>query len=233
MGKWGCAILMALAVAAGAPAAWATDGEVAFSDSCGDNHAHVQYNDTYQEVPATPGSPRFDIKGVRVSSVAGGVAVSITTCEAPGASDGLNGWRGLYPMISDACQLAIVVAEPAAPAQPREARFIETCWDGPEKSPIAPFGSDTSYELFDVTLPADAIKVSGDTMTITVLRAGLTGAAAAALAPGAVWRSPLGYAAETYWAGGAGGDSNGNTESFVSPGLDWAFASDNTPFVVR
>src|SRR3954452_10277724 len=100
MGKWGCAILMATVACAWAPAAWADEGDVAFSDACGDNHAFVRYNDVKQEIPPTPRTPRFDLKGVRVANVAGGVAVSLTTCEAPGSSDGLKGWRGAYPMLS-------------------------------------------------------------------------------------------------------------------------------------
>src|SRR3954463_2101256 len=112
MGKWGCAILMAMVACAGAPAAQGAEGDVAFSDACGDNHAYVSANDVRQEIPATPRTPRFDIKGVRITPVAGGVAVSVTTCEAPGASDGLRGWRGAYSTLGKDCQLAIVAEEP-------------------------------------------------------------------------------------------------------------------------
>src|SRR5689334_504253 len=134
MGKWGCAMFMAMVACVGTPAAWASDGDVAFSDPCGDNHAFVQYNGLRQEIPPTPRTPRFDLKGVKIASVAGGVAVSFTTCEAPGAPDGFQGWRAVYPSLADDCTLAIIAYEPTVPGQPRTPRLIKTCWDGPEKS---------------------------------------------------------------------------------------------------
>ena len=227
-------MFMAMVACAGAPAAWATDGDVAFSDPCGDNHAYVEHNDTHQDVPGTSRTPQFDLKGVKVAPTANGVSISLTMCQAPSAPDGFGGWRALYPWISGNCQLAIVAQEPLAPAGAREGHFAKTCWGGPDHSPLPPFTSDTSDQRFDITLPADAISVSGDTLTITLQRAGLTGEAAAALAPGAVWSGVAGYAAENYWVGGGGGDTEGNHDSFLAPtGFDWASAPGNTPFVVQ
>ena len=233
MRKWGCAIFMAMVACAGAPAAWASDdGSVAFSDPCGDNHAFVKENDIKQEIPATPRTARYDIKGVRIAPTASGVAVSVTVCDAIGDPDGFLGWRGAYPWVSDDCQLAIVAQESAVPTQPRTPHFMKTCWGGADHG-VPPVVSDTSDNRFDIVLPANAVTVSGDTLTITVNRAGMTGEAAAALAPGTVWKNLLGYAAENTWVAGGGGDPAGNGSFLAPTGMDFAEAATGATFTVQ
>ena len=69
-------------------------------------------------------------------------------------------------------------------------------------------------------------------LVVAVARAALSGEAAAALAPGARWDSPFALSQENATLMGFGGDSEGNTDSFIAPtGLDWA--AGDQPFVVR
>jgi hypothetical protein len=223
-------VLASVATVALSGPALAAESTVDVSDPCGDNRAYVYYNDFRQDIPPTNRTPRFDLKGVVVAPVTGGVAVRITTCEAPGAPDGLKGWRSLYVTTPDGCQLAIGAEEPALPLQERRPYINKTCWDGPDKMPT-PFAEDTSYEVFDIDLGADALTVAGDTLTVTVKRAGLTGDAAATFAAGTVWQHLRVLSTENTNLWGGGGDSEGNSWGEVVPtGHDWA--STASPFTV-
>jgi len=211
---WGVVIAMTAVACGGTSTALATEGEVAFSDPCGDNHAFVRVNDIRQEIPATPRTPRYDIKVVRIASVAGGVAVSFTTCEAPGAPDGFEGSRQVAVHVAG-CDLTLGVQEPDVPTQPRTPIVTVNCPSGG--------GSSISWS-------ADAITVDGDTLTLKVLRANVTGDAAALFAPGAVWTDPVAHAAEnTYVTGGTFGDGPSESEQLPT-GRD--FATGHDPFAV-
>ena len=215
---------MAGVACAGAPAAMANEGDVTFSDACGDNHAFVRVNDIRQEIPATPRTPRFDLKAVTIGGVDGGVAVSWSTCEAPGEPDPGQGGRGTTAWLSDDCWLSVYVQEPAAPTQPREGHVSKHCSGDALVGP--------SDSRFDVTLPADAITVAGDTLTLTINRAGLTGEAAAALAPGTSWQRPGAFAQEGPWVGGGGGGDGFQDSEVLPTGVDFA-AGDYSAYVVQ
>lgn len=227
----GALALAAVAALAAAPAASAEEsGSVAVADACGDNNAYLARNDVRVDLPPTDRTPRFDLKRIEVSSVPGGVSVRFETCSPIGAPDGFKGFRAAYFWLSDDCQLAVGVEEPALPIQPRQPVLAKTCWVEEDRNPL-PNVSDHSDPRFRIDLPADAATVEEGALVVTVARAGLTGEAAATLAPGVRWDSPFALSQENATLMGFGGDSEGNSHSFVAPtGLDWA--AGDQPFVV-
>lgn len=214
--------LTVLGVAA-APAA-AQDGGLAADDPCGDNRPYAFVNGTYQELPSTERTPRYDLKRLVVTPGASAVTVRIETCAPIGAPDGLKGFRGAYATLADGCQLAIVADEAAQPGAARQARIVKTCFAQPDSDPESvpvPVGEEPDTR-FDIPLPADALALDAGTLVITVAREGLTGEAAAALAAGATWSDVRAAAQESPTTMGGGFDTEGNSWSHLGPtGFDF------------
>lgn len=194
---------------------------VSFADACGDNHPYVSRNGETVELPSTDRTPRFDLRQVTVGATGAGAEVRIETCSPIGAADGLRGWRSAYVTLPDDCQLAIGAIEGPLPVPGREAHVSKTCFS---YDPDALVLGSKADERFDITLPQSALTVVDGAIVIAVDRAGLTGEAAAAFAPGTVWTQPRAIGTE-YGATIFGGsfDTEGNSDSFMAPsGYDYA-----------
>jgi hypothetical protein len=212
MRTWGLVIGVAVVVCSAGPA-MAENGVLALDDACGDMYRYVRVNDQRVDVPPTDRTATFDLDGVSLASSAAGVRLTFTSCAPVGAPDSLGGVRSFLASLSPTCHLSVTVLDDLNPSAPRHATFSKTCYR--EDTTIfrgTPLGSDADLR-FSIELPASALKVSGTTMTVDLDRSGLTGEAAQAVAPGAVWQSPSFSTAESVTAGGngfVGGDAGLN-----------------------
>jgi len=217
----GMTLAMTIATLAAGPALAAEDRSVSMADPCGDNTPHVTYNDTRQDLPATPRTPRFDLSRVTVDAQPGQVVVRFATCAPVGDPDGTYGFRSAYATLPDGCQLTLG-AEERLPLQPRIGRAVKTCFPPPERSAL-PVGGPEPETKFDLDLPADAVSVEAGVLVLRVPRTGLPVQARATFASGTVWREFRAFAAESPTTYGFSFDTEGNTSSNNAPfGLDYA-----------
>lgn len=233
MRKWGLAFIVVACACWGTPAAVADDGTVAISDPCGDMHGGVRYNDQRVDLPPTPRTARFDLQNVALSSTATGVRATFTSCAAIGENDGLAGLRTVSAYLGGHCYVGFTVLDGVDATKPRQATFEKHCY-GDDPGPLNNgMLVDNDDERFSIAVP---LTVNGATMSLEISRAGLTGEAAALLAPGATWTYPSAGAIETatLWGGGFGTDDQGHTDyyNYQGPsGVDWTNVG--PAFVVR
>jgi hypothetical protein len=206
-------VLLTTAGAVWPAVAAASSPAVAWQDACGDNRGYLFYDARRVDVPSTDRTDRFDLRAGSLRATGEGVAARFEMCSPIGEPDGVKGFRSAYASIDERCTVGLAAEEHPAPRLPRRALFFKSCYREPRPGPFA----DTVDERFTIELPASAVRVDGATMTIRVGRAGLTGEAAAALAPGTAWRNPGSITVEgpTLW--GFGGDSEGHTWGESAP----------------
>src|SRR5689334_7427286 len=126
MGKWGCAILMAVVACSGGSAAWADDTRsIGFTDPCGDNHAGYEYDGAGQELPGTANRDGFDVRSFNLSQTETGLRATFEMCGDIGPGSGLGGFRAASSG-DDHCWITIGTEEGLVPGLDRKGRFIKT-----------------------------------------------------------------------------------------------------------
>jgi hypothetical protein len=160
----GLAVLLALVAL---PASAYADSSVALSDGCGDAHQTLAtVGDNAASVPFdSKRSPQYDIDGASITALPdGGVQAQMKTC---GPITAPELYTGAWQVSADAGNddsISFSVSDDSYGAPTRTATV--TVWHtSVSKGPVLNQTIVTSTKVYEVTLPASAWSIQGDTVT--------------------------------------------------------------------
>lgn len=227
--RWIVPVVLAATAALAPPSSAAPAPQV--TDPCGDADSQARLGPT--TVVAEEADPARDLaaaglRGVYEGATLVAVQASITAC-GPVAATG-TGYQ-VQAAFGDDCYGTFAyrqVIDDTAATGRQVAVFEETCF---EESTNPVFGN-SERQVSSVELPASAVVLAGDTVSVTLPLASVPAASTARFAPGTAWESTLAnaYGAPAAFVTGFGGTSIPGGDSQVrvdfAGGAGWTVGED-------